>query len=126
MKLDLSEFLVIKLDPTEFIPAPAQGVLAFQIREDDSAMQEILSGINSEAVEKQISVERKVLNLLQGGCQMPLGSYCVFQDGSYQVWTSKADTWNTFPKRVYLESDSPDGMAEIILGKLNNKTACNG
>ena len=35
LKIDLSEFHCEKLDPHEFIPAPAQGVLAIQIRESD-------------------------------------------------------------------------------------------
>jgi hydroxymethylbilane synthase len=32
LKIDLSEFHVFVLDPTDFVPAPAQGVLALQIR----------------------------------------------------------------------------------------------
>ena len=33
--LDLSEFHCVTLDPTEFVPAPAQGVLGLQIRSED-------------------------------------------------------------------------------------------
>jgi porphobilinogen deaminase len=33
--IDLSEFHVEELTPTEFIPAPAQGALAIQIRESN-------------------------------------------------------------------------------------------
>jgi porphobilinogen deaminase len=36
----LSEFHVEVLNPTEFVPAPAQGVLGLQIREDDAEMKE--------------------------------------------------------------------------------------
>ena len=38
--IDLSEFKVIRLDPREFVPAPAQGVLGLQIRENDHTLFE--------------------------------------------------------------------------------------
>ncbi|MFN5634617.1 MAG: hydroxymethylbilane synthase, partial [Flavobacteriia bacterium] len=76
LQIDLSEFHVHVLDPEEFVPAPAQGVLALQIRKSDQALFEILQKMNHPEVQKRIAVERKVLNLMDGGCQLPLGVYC--------------------------------------------------
>ncbi len=76
LKLDLSEFLEIVLDPTEFVPAPAQGVLALQIREGDNELAEILRNLNDSRVQQRIALERGILNQLNGGCQLPLGAYC--------------------------------------------------
>ncbi|MFZ9028419.1 MAG: hydroxymethylbilane synthase [Crocinitomicaceae bacterium] len=76
LELDLSEFEVVVLDPTEFVPAPAQGVLGLQIRKNDDRMAEILMHLNDKEVQRRISFERKVLNLMEGGCQLPLGVYC--------------------------------------------------
>ena len=70
LRIDLSEFKVVRLDPKEFIPAPAQGVLGLQIREDDHELFEYINKLNSEKVEDIIGVERKVLNLFDGGCQI--------------------------------------------------------
>ena len=39
LEIDLSEFEEIVMDPTEFVPAPAQGVLGLQIRSEDSELQ---------------------------------------------------------------------------------------
>lgn len=39
LNLDLSEFHEEKLSVNEFVPAPAQGVLAWQIRENDYDLQ---------------------------------------------------------------------------------------
>ena len=101
LKIDLREFKVIRLDPKEFIPAPAQGVLGLQIREDDHELFEYINKLNSEKVQDIIGIERKVLNLLDGGCQLPLGVYCIKDDNKFKVFTSKADKWNTSPKRIY-------------------------
>lgn len=118
--LDLSDLHIEQPDTREFIPAPAQGVLALQIREDDRKMEAVLSRINIVETANQISIERKVLNLLEGGCHLPLGSYCINDNGTYKVWTAMANTWDTFPKRVYMEGISVEGMAEGILNKLRS------
>ena len=99
LKLDLSEFSVQKLDPTEFIPAPAQGVLGLQIRETDNDLAEILSNLNDENVARRIGVERRILNLFEGGCQMPLGAYCQETNGQLTVKACVAEAWNA-PVRI--------------------------
>jgi hydroxymethylbilane synthase len=99
LKLDLSEFHILKLDPTEFIPAPAQGVLGLQIRESDSEIAKIINQLNDENVARRIGVERRILNLFEGGCQMPLGAYCVETDGQLVVQACVADAWNA-PVRI--------------------------
>ena len=119
LRIDLSEFKVVRLDPKEFIPAPAQGVLGLQIREDDHELFEYINKLNSEKVEDIIGVERKVLNLFDGGCQLPLGIYCIKEDNKFKVWASKSDAWNTMPKRLYFESFTDEGFAEKIVNKLN-------
>src|ERR1700748_3233813 len=61
--LDLSEFHVEELAPTELIPAPAQGVLAIQIRESDQELFNILQVLNHPDVAEGLAVERNVLKL---------------------------------------------------------------
>lgn len=115
--IDLSEFYVEELDPMEFIPAPAQGVLAIQVREDDTKLIEKLQVLHNPTIAEEIAVERKVLNLFNGGCHLPLGCYCRKEDGKFQVWTSMADDADSFPDRVFLESETSEGLAEQIVHK---------
>ncbi len=76
LELDLSGLVSIDLTPDEFVPAPAQGVLALQIRSVDAELQNILKQLNDSKVQKIVHLERSVLNLMDGGCQLPLGVYC--------------------------------------------------
>jgi len=117
--IDLSEFYVEELDPMEFIPAPAQGVLAIQIRENDTDLAELLKPLHNAAVAKEIAVERKVLQLFKGGCHMPLGCYCRKEGNMYEVWTSKAKDGDDFPDRLFLSASSTKGLAEEIVAKFN-------
>jgi hydroxymethylbilane synthase len=120
LKIDLSEFKVLRLDPKEFIPAPAQGVLGLQIRENDHELFQYIHKLSSEKVEGTIGIERKILNLFDGGCQLPLGAYCIREDNKFKVWASKSDSWDAMPKRIYRESFTADGFAQKIVDQLNS------
>lgn len=119
VNVDLSDFHVEELPPVEIIPAPAQGVLAIQIRESDNQLSEVLQSINNAAVADTIAVERKVLNLFDAGCHAPLGCYCRKQGDLYEVWTSNAEDSETFPDRLYLAAESTAGLAEQIARKFD-------
>jgi hydroxymethylbilane synthase len=113
--LDLSDFYVEELNPTELIPAPAQGALAIQIRENDPELLDALQALNHPDVVEQLAVERKVLKLFGGGCHMPLGCYCRKEDGMYQVFTSKAEEGDEFPDRLFIEADTTEGLAQKVV-----------
>lgn len=115
LKIDLSEFEEVVLDPTEFVPAPAQGVLALQIREADSTLFEVLQKMNHPEVQKRIAIERKVLNLMQGGCQLPLGVYC---NEDETVYVSYSADWENGAAWYEYSADDLTDLAEIIVEDL--------
>lgn len=120
LNLDLSEFHLVELEPVEFVPAPAQGVLAIQTRTMDVELIKALQPLHSVAVAEEIGVERKVLNLFNGGCHMPLGCYCRKDGDNYQVWTSMAADGESFPDRLFVEAPSTEGLAEYIVSKFSS------
>ena len=125
LQLDLSEFESLKISPTEFIPAPAQGVLALQIREGEDELLTLLQNLNSGKVQEKIAVERKVLNLFDGGCHLPLGVYCETDTDAndelyFKVWTSMAESWNAAPKSLYTEAKTTAGLALKIVEKIKS------
>jgi len=117
LQLDLSDFHVEVLDPHEFVPAPAQGVLALQIREEDHTLFETVQKLNHSQIQERISVERKVLNLLQGGCQLPLGVYCT-EAGIVHV--SHCQNWEEGASWYEYESEDLDTLPSIIVEDLTS------
>ncbi|MCC8424216.1 hydroxymethylbilane synthase [Mucilaginibacter sp. UR6-11] len=113
--IDLGEFHVEELTPNEIVPAPAQGVLAIQIRESDTELFESLQVLNHPDVAEELAVERTVLKLFGGGCHLPLGCYCRREDGAFQVFTSKAETGDDFPDRLFLEAATAEGLPEKVV-----------
>ncbi len=116
--LDLSDLHVETLTPNELIPAPAQGVLAIQIRESDTELFNSLQALNHLHVAEELAVERTVLKLFGGGCHLPLGCYCRKEDGVFQVFTSKADEGDDFPDRLFVEAESTEGLPEKDCSKV--------
>jgi hydroxymethylbilane synthase len=119
--IDLSEFYVEELTPTELVPAPAQGVMAIQARENDRELFEALQALNRSDVAEELAVERTVLKLFGGGCHLPLGCYCRRDDGVFQVFTSKAETGEDFPDRLFLEANCTEGLAEKVVALFDTK-----
>ena len=112
LQIDLSEFEVVVLNPKAFVPAPAQGVLALQIREEDSTLFDVLQKMNHPEVQRRIAVERKVLNLMEGGCQLPLGVYCDEKD---IVYVSHSDDWTQGSAWYEYDAEDLEGLAEYIV-----------
>lgn len=121
LQLNLSPLIRNVLPPYQFIPAPAQGVLAFQIRETDERMREILKAIHHTEVAEAIYAERRILNQLDGGCQLPLGAYCESSPRGFRLWASLLPLDGSPFRRVYVESAQPELLAEKALQALRRR-----
>lgn len=62
------------------IPAPAQGAIMVTALEEDDEMRAICAEINHEETEICTTIERKFLNLLEGGCSAPIGALAIIKD----------------------------------------------
>lgn len=115
LKLDLKGMHEEILDPEEFIPAPAQGVLALQIRENDHELFDFIQPMNHIDIQSQIALERTVLNRLQGGCQLPLGAYCP-EEGRLLV--AFAHEWEQGAQWFEFEGPHDLDMVDVVLEAL--------
>ena len=111
LELDLSDLVCIDLTPDEFVPAPAQGVLALQIKSSAIELKNILNQINDPAVQKLVHLERSVLNLMDGGCQLPLGVYC---DNKYVHVAFSDDAMHPSRYFRFPYKDNPEFPKKIV------------
>lgn len=68
----ITEFLPVDL----MIPAPAQGALALEIRENDEELEKMIDAIKDEISQIQTDAERSYLAGIDGSCHIPMGAYC--------------------------------------------------
>ncbi|WP_010099019.1 hydroxymethylbilane synthase [Ornithinibacillus scapharcae] len=104
-RVGLSEDLITEyLDPEVCVPAVGQGALAIESREDDEEVRALLQNINDAYTTKTVTAERTYLNLLEGGCQIPIGGYAHLE-GEEVVLTALVGT-----------SDGKTLLKEVVRG----------
>lgn len=59
------------------VPAPGQGAIAIEIREDDGRTRRAVEALNDEDTAVALEAERTLVAALGGGCQLPLGGIAV-------------------------------------------------
>lgn len=75
-RLGLQPEKVQYLSPDEMIPAPAQGILAIQLRADNAELLDKLNCLSDAATQEAAIVEREYLDRIGGDCHLPIAAYC--------------------------------------------------
>ena len=91
LELNVEDLTTLILDPREFVPAPAQGALALQIRSEDVGLKSILDQINHGKTAECVAFERMLLNKMDGGCHLPLGASCAKEGSKFLMHVFYAD-----------------------------------
>ncbi len=75
-RLGMAERITEYLEPDQMIPAPAQGVLALEIREGDEVTSRMLNALSHGETEAAVEAERGFLQRIGGDCHIPIGAVC--------------------------------------------------
>jgi hydroxymethylbilane synthase len=115
--LDMSGLHVVELNPREFVPAPAQGVLAWQTNRGDLVTRTLLKLLHRSDISAVTNVERRTLQLMDGGCQLPLGVYCE-RDAAGNYHAYAACEVQGVMRRTRLSSSTNYGVADKLYEQL--------
>jgi len=74
LALDLSGLYLQVLPPALLVPAPAQGALALECRQDDHHLKALLEHLDDPQAHRTVAAERGLMQKLAGGCQLALGA----------------------------------------------------
>lgn len=105
-----SRFTFTPFDYKEFVPAPCQGIIAIESRNND--LTEILSKINHKDTYYSFQTERHILNILNADCGMPLGAYSFVENNKINV------VYTSDSKEIITKSDLIEnrfGLAESVV-----------
>ncbi|MDE3052641.1 MAG: hydroxymethylbilane synthase [Gemmatimonadota bacterium] len=73
-RLGVSQRITAVLDAPAWLPAPGQGAIAIQIRENDAHLIALTAALNDARTMTDVRAERAFLGALEGGCQVPIGA----------------------------------------------------
>ncbi|ELY4078266.1 hydroxymethylbilane synthase [Cronobacter sakazakii] len=83
-RLQLDARITSPLAPEISLPAVGQGAVGIECRLDDTRTRELLAPLNHEETAVRVRAERAMNTRLEGGCQVPIGSYAELKDG--ELW----------------------------------------
>ena len=72
------------LPPELSLPAVGQGAVGIECRLDDVRTQALLAPLNHDDTAVRVKAERAMNTRLEGGCQVPIGSYAELTEG--KLW----------------------------------------
>lgn len=78
-RLGLEERIRSALAPEQSLPAVGQGAVGIECRLDDQRIQALLAPLNHDDTAVRVTAERAMNTRLEGGCQVPIGSYAVLE-----------------------------------------------
>lgn len=73
IRVGLQEKITQYFSKDEVMPAPAQGALCVQCRENDKKILEMLEEISDKDTTEVVAVEREFSKIFDGGCHTPMG-----------------------------------------------------
>ncbi len=84
IRLELNERIASFIEPEQSLPAVGQGAVGIECRENDRRIHELLAPLEHTETRIRVLAERALNKRLEGGCQVPIGSYCVLE--GEQFW----------------------------------------
>jgi hydroxymethylbilane synthase len=120
-RLGLAVEAAVPLDPETFTPAPGQGTLAVEAREDDTDALGLLSALTDRPSRVALRAERSFLQRLGGSCTLPAGALA-HRTGvgplEIQGFLSALDGKGLVRERLRGPADDPEGLGRVLADRL--------
>jgi hydroxymethylbilane synthase len=80
IRLKMPERIQEFIEPEVMLPANGQGAVGIECRTDDDTIKALLAPLGCETTRIRVLAERAMNRALEGGCQVPIGSYAVLEN----------------------------------------------
>ncbi|MCL9783545.1 hydroxymethylbilane synthase [Vibrio sp. S4M6] len=81
-RLGLETRIQSYIEATQSLPAAGQGAVGIECRLDDERVKALLAPLSHPDTADRVKCERAVNLFLEGGCQVPIGSYALLENDS--------------------------------------------
>lgn len=109
--------LALELD--DWLPAPGQGVIVIQCRDDDESVRQVLETISCSRTEVAVTAERAVVERLGADCRMPLAALARFEEDRLMLKARLGSSAGTLVDvRVDGTSDQAAALGQLAASRL--------
>ena len=117
-RLGMTPAHVRPFDLQEMVPAPGQGALAVQARDEPGELVEMVRPLDHPPSRAAFEAERRVMALLGGGCALPLGAYARATDGRVELHAVVIRPDGSAFVEAHAEGTAPAAVAETVVASL--------
>ena len=110
-RLGLRPLHAAVLSTDVMVPAPGQGALALQVREDDLPTLDALAHLDHAASRAALEAERSLMWRVGGGCALPLGALATMNGSRIEMLAVVVSPDGSRMARVEVVSETPEGAA---------------
>ena len=82
IRLEMQDRIKMALPAEVSLPAVGQGAVGIECRNDDAQLIELLGALNHDETHVRVTAERAMNERLEGGCQVPIGSFAPLDDNT--------------------------------------------
>lgn len=124
-RLGLGHRATMAFDTDVLVPAPGQGALGIECRENDADIRGVLQAMHDGDAAVACSAERLVLEMLEGGCNTPVGVHAVARGESLRVVAVVAspDASRYVKEHAEGEASSWQALAQALVARLRERGA---
>lgn len=108
-------------DTNSFMPAPGQGILCIQCRENDEKIRELLEIINDSEVTAMCEAEREFSKIFDGGCHTPIGCSSVIEGNILKLKGMFNDNGNRIFKEIEGNRENPKETARKLAKEIKKE-----
>jgi len=116
-RLDRSEDITERLDPSVMVPQVGQGAVALEARDDDQVL-EALVGLVDDVTTRCVEAERAYLARLGGGCELPVGGLAVADGENLRLTGFLSDRAGTRALAVTMTGEDPAALGEMVASEI--------
>jgi hydroxymethylbilane synthase len=120
-RVGLQDRITEYFDTTSFMPAPGQGILCIQCRENDRKIKNLLKIINDREVNLICEAEREFSRIFDGGCHTPIGCSSVIEGDILKLKGMYNDNGNRIFKEVSGNKENPKEIAQKLAKEIRNE-----
>lgn len=123
-RLGMRERITRYLETEEMIPAPAQGILALEVREGEEKLLTMLNALSDRETEDAAEAERGFLQNIGGDCHVPVGAVLEkAAEGSYRLRVMFGNETGTKQAYAAVQGENPAALAKQAAAKIRSQMA---
>ena len=119
-RMGWSDRITHYIPPEQMISAVGQGAIGIEIREDDEFMRHVCEAIGHPATMECVTAERVVMRRLEGGCQVPIGAYARYEEGTLTMdaMVGSVDGTRIVREQLCGDAGEPEELGEAMVERL--------